>query len=223
MHEGSLCLCKCHGEKFLRETILLLWTSFFTIISPLRLVSLRAFISFQQGVPIVGWLGLSLHLIGGERRSFSLSQGSRQGTLLKQAGIHFLPILVKQVIFVQRVYYSHPLLYFSLSYLSFSFLFFLIFTTVRQPALSKFHLDHVQRAHSFVDRAFHCLVTLRCLASWGLGPEPTEKALAHELTTRRCEFSPFFFFSFFFFSFFFYFLYLSHPNTKPFFFQEWQT
>lgn len=40
---------------------------------------------------------------------------------------------------------------------------------------------------SFIDRTFHSLVTLRCLATWRLRYEPNEEALAHELTTCRCE------------------------------------
>ena len=31
------------------------------------------------------------------------------------------------------------------------------------------------------------MVTLRCLATWSLGPKPTEEALVHELITRRCK------------------------------------
>ena len=40
-----------------------------------------------------------------------------------------------------------------------------------------------------MDKTFHYLVTFCHLASWGLGPEPIEEALAHELTNRRCKFS----------------------------------
>ena len=64
----------------------------------------------------------------------------------------------------------------------------------------KFHLDHVQRVCSFTDRTFHCLVTLRNLASWGLGLKPTEEALAHELTLKDVKFC------------FSYLNYLSRPN-----------
>jgi len=32
------------------------------------------------------------------------------------------------------------------------------------------------------------LVTLRQLAKWGLGPNPSDKALAHEITVRRSKF-----------------------------------
>ena len=37
------------------------------------------------------------------------------------------------------------------------------------------------------------LVSLQHLVTWGLGPEPSVEALAHEITTRRCEFSSLFF------------------------------
>ena len=37
------------------------------------------------------------------------------------------------------------------------------------------------------------LVSLQRLVTWGLGPEPSVEALAHEITTRRCEFSSLFF------------------------------
>ena len=101
---------------------------------------------------------------------------------------------------------SHPFLYFFYhTHLN----FFFFFIAMRLPALSKFHLDYVQRALSFTDRMFHYLVTLRRLASWELGPEPTEEALAHKLTNQRREFFPSFFFTFFFFK------RLSCPNTEP--------
>ena len=32
-------------------------------------------------------------------------------------------------------------------------------------------------------------MTLQSLATWGLGPEPSIEALAHELIVRRLEFS----------------------------------
>ena len=54
--------------------------------------------------------------------------------------------------------------------------------------MSKFHLERIQKARLFADRSFHSLVTLQCLATWGLGPELSLEALAHELTTRKREF-----------------------------------
>lgn len=100
----------------------------------------------------------------------------------------FLPTLVKWVIFVQRVCHFYTLYYFSLSYLSnaiFCLLFFGCETTFFVQILSRLR----PASSFFVDRTFHCLMTLRCLASWGLGPEPFEEALAHELTTRRRKLS----------------------------------
>ena len=41
--------------------------------------------------------------------------------------------------------------------------------------------------YTLIGRLF--LVSLQHLATWGLGPEPFVEALAHEITTRRCEFS----------------------------------
>ena len=82
--------------------------------------------------------------------------------------------------------------FFCCTRLTFFFFFFFFFkkkTAIRQPTLSKFHLDCIHRARSFADRTFHYLAILRCLTSWGLGPEPIEKALTHELTNRKCEFS----------------------------------
>ena len=39
----------------------------------------------------------------------------------------------------------------------------------------------------YTDRTLHSLVSLQRLATWGLGPEPSVEALAHEITTRRRE------------------------------------
>ena len=55
--------------------------------------------------------------------------------------------------------------------------------------MSKFHRDRVHRARLHIDRSFHLLVTLQRLFTWRLGLELSVEALAHELTTRRCEFS----------------------------------
>ena len=46
----------------------------------------------------------------------------------------------------------------------------------------------------YTDRTFHSLVSLQRLAAWGLGPVPSTKALAHEITTRRHELFLFFIF-----------------------------
>ena len=61
---------------------------------------------------------------------------------------------------------------------------------VKRPSLSKFHRDRVHRARLFANRDFRYLVTLRRLAKWGLGPEPSDKAIAHEVTIRRSKFLP---------------------------------
>ena len=82
---------------------------------------------------------------------------------------------------------------FSLLFLPFYLLFVCLtftycFTALGRPSLSKFHRNRVHRAHLFVDRNFHSLVTLQCLAKWGLGPEPSTEAIAHEVTVRRRKF-----------------------------------
>ena len=55
--------------------------------------------------------------------------------------------------------------------------------------MSRFHIERVQKARLYTDRTFHSLVNLRRLATWGLGPEPSVEALAHEITVRRRKFS----------------------------------
>ena len=66
-------------REVLRETVLLLWMSFFTIICSLRLVSFRAFISFQRGVPTseMGHLRPKGMLISHPLLYFSLSYSSK--------------------------------------------------------------------------------------------------------------------------------------------------
>ena len=63
-----------------------------------------------------------------------------------------------------------------------------IFAGVRQPSLSRFYLECIQKARLYTDRSFHSIVSFQRLAIWGLGLEPSAEALAHELTVRRCEF-----------------------------------
>ena len=58
---------------------------------------------------------------------------------------------------------------------------------VKSPSLSKFHRDHIHRARLHADRSFHSLVTLRRLAKWGLGPEPSNEAIAHKVIVRRSK------------------------------------
>ena len=75
------------------------------------------------------------------------------------------------------------------------------YATITCPHLDKFYLKRIDRALAHPESSFHSLVTLRHLAAWGLGLEPTEENLAHKETTRRsmCRLS---LFSFFFFLFF---------------------
>ena len=69
-----------------------------------------------------------------------------------------------------------------------------IFIGARQPHLSRFYIERVQKARLCTDRTFHFLVSLQRLAAWGLSPEPSAEAIAHELTIRRRKF--FYHFSF---------------------------
>ena len=46
-------------------------------------------------------------------------------------------------------------------------------------------MERIQKARLYTDRTFHSLVSLQCLATWGLSPIPSAEALAHEITTRR--------------------------------------
>ena len=57
----------------------------------------------------------------------------------------------------------------------------------KRPSLSKFHRDRVHRARLHTDRSFHSLVTLRRLAKWGLGLEPLDEAIAHEVTVCKSK------------------------------------
>ena len=77
--------------------------------------------------------------------------------------------------------------FFSLSYLLYHIYLTIFFLVARRSSLTNFYLNCIQQACSFIDRTFHSLVMLCSLATWGLGPEPTEEALAHELTTRRSK------------------------------------
>ena len=83
--------------------------------------------------------------------------------------------------------------------------FFFFFLGVRQPHLSRFYIEQVQKARLYTDRTFHSSLSLQHLATWGLGPKPSAEAIAHELTVRRRKF--FFLSSFsFFISLLFYFI-----------------
>ena len=55
--------------------------------------------------------------------------------------------------------------------------------------MSRFYVERIQKARLYTDKPFHFLVSLQRLATWGLGPEPSVEALAHEITTRKREFS----------------------------------
>ena len=76
------------------------------------------------------------------------------------------------------------------------------------PCLGKFYLDRIDEVRTFPGRTFHDLVTLGCLATWGLGPVPTTENLSHEETTRGSKYRPLYFISFFFFIFFIYLFFL---------------
>ena len=54
--------------------------------------------------------------------------------------------------------------------------------------MDRFFVERIQKARLYTDRTFHSLVSLQCLAAWGLGPIPSAEALAHEITIRRREF-----------------------------------
>ena len=63
-------------------------------------------------------------------------------------------------------------------------LFFFIDVVVVHPRLDKLYLDRIDQIRAFPGRTFHDLMTLSCLAAWGLGPVPTTENLGHEETTR---------------------------------------
>ena len=71
---------------------------------------------------------------------------------------------------------------------------FFICATITRPRLDKFYLERIDRTRAHPERSFHSLLTLRHLAVWGLGLEPTEENLAHKETTRRSKCHPSFFF-----------------------------
>ena len=56
-------------------------------------------------------------------------------------------------------------------------------------------------ARLYTNRTFHSLVSLQRLTAWGLGPEPSTEALAHEITTCRCELLYLFIYYYYFFFF----------------------
>ena len=64
---------------------------------------------------------------------------------------------------------------------------FLFVSGVRRPHLNRFYVECIQKVRLYTNRTFHSLVSLQHLATWGLGPEPSAEALAHEITTCRCE------------------------------------
>ena len=81
------------------------------------------------------------------------------------------------------------LLFIYLFFIYFYILHITCFIGVKWPSLSKFHRDRVHRARLHANRDFRSLVTLRRLAKWGLSPELSDKAIAHEVTMRRSKFS----------------------------------
>ena len=58
---------------------------------------------------------------------------------------------------------------------------------IKCPPLSKFHRDRVHRARLHTDTSFRSLVTLKRLAKWGLGPEPSDEAIAHDVIACRSK------------------------------------
>ena len=93
------------------------------------------------------------------------------------------------------------------------YIYIFFFIGARRPHLSRFYIERVQKACLCTDRTFHFLVSLQRLATWGLSPEPSTEAIAHELTIRSRKF--FYHFSFPFPLFFVFFF----NNAFP--FQEW--
>ena len=67
-------------------------------------------------------------------------------------------------------------------------MFTLFVSAIKRPSLSKLFRDRVHRARLHADRDFHSLVSLRRLAKWGLGPNPSDEAIAHEVTVRKSKF-----------------------------------
>ena len=65
---------------------------------------------------------------------------------------------------------------------------FCSFPALVRLVLDDFFEDRVHRASIFMKRDFHSLVTLHCLAHWGLGPEPNEVALGYKATTQRSKY-----------------------------------
>ena len=83
------------------------------------------------------------------------------------------------------LYFVHFIYFFPRLTMSF------ICAAITRLSLDKFYLVcMIDRAHAHLERSFHSLVTLRCLAIWGLGPEPTEENLAHKETTCRSKCRP---------------------------------
>ena len=57
--------------------------------------------------------------------------------------------------------------------------------------MNRFYVERIQKARLYIDRTFHFLVSLQRLATWGLGPEPSAEALAHEITPVDVSYSSF--------------------------------
>ena len=67
--------------------------------------------------------------------------------------------------------------------------FFFFYTGARRPHLGRFYIERIQKVRLRTYRAFHSLVSLQRLVTWGLGPNPSTETLAHELTIRRRKLS----------------------------------
>ena len=176
--------------RCLRWTIQLQWTSFFTVINPQKLHNLLVFTSFCLGAPNLGWLRVVVLLIGLWKNDFFFISGNWAGDLIDVNNASFLPFASA----LSRLRLEGMFFFLCFGYFIWSFphlILFCVCVAITRPHLDKLNLDCIDRAHAYSDRSFHSLVTLHCLAVWGLGLKPTDKNLAHEEITRRSKCRPF--------------------------------